>query len=75
MGIDGELVGRVDLKADRSAGALRVLGAFAEAGRDHLHVARALGPELASMAHWLGLPAVTVERRGDLAAPLIAVLG
>ncbi len=73
--LDGELVGRVDLKADRAAGVLQVVGAFAEDGRDRGYVARALAAELATMARWLGLAAVGVGRTGDLAAPLAAALG
>lgn len=68
--LDGDLVGRVDLKADRASGTLQVLGAFTEAGRDRAHVARALAAELQSMAGWLGLTDVTVGQRGDLATEL-----
>ena len=32
--LDGQLVGRVDLKAERAAGALNVVGAFTEPGQD-----------------------------------------
>ncbi|MDY6997875.1 MAG: crosslink repair DNA glycosylase YcaQ family protein [Actinomycetota bacterium] len=72
--LDGELVGRVDLKADRTAGALMVLGAFIEAGRDPAQVAAALAAELRSMADWLGLDDVIVGDRGDLVAQLGAAL-
>lgn len=68
--LDGELVGRVDLKADRPAGVLRVLGAFVEPGRDPARVAAALAGELAAMAGWLGLAGVVTGERGDLAEPL-----
>ena len=68
--LDGQLVGRVDLKADRPAGALRVMGAFSEPGRDAGSIARALVGELAVMADWLGLNDVVVAERGDLCAPL-----
>ena len=68
--LDGDLVGRVDLKADRINNALHVVGAFAEDGRDHSHVAAALAGELCSMAGWLGLGGVTVGERGDLAVQL-----
>ncbi|MCB0930490.1 MAG: YcaQ family DNA glycosylase [Mycobacterium sp.] len=68
--LDGQLVGRVDLKADRPAGALRVMGAFSEPGRDAGSIARALVGELAVMADWLGLNDVVVADRGDLCAPL-----
>jgi uncharacterized protein YcaQ len=70
------LVARVDLKADRSAGgggALRVQAAWREPGTG-LAEAVALGEELTSMAGWLGLDAVQVADRGDLAADLAAVL-
>jgi uncharacterized protein YcaQ len=36
--------------------------------------ARELANELRAMAEWLGLPAVTVNGRGDLAEPLRAAL-
>lgn len=68
--LDGELVGRVDLKADRQQGALHVVGAFAEAGQSRARVAKALVAELTSMASWLGLSGVSVGERGDLAAEL-----
>lgn len=72
--LDGRLVGRVDLKADRNAGVLNVIGAFAEDGVDVTRVVPALAAELQSMASWLGLGAVNVGERGELAAPLRAVV-
>ncbi|TAM63721.1 crosslink repair DNA glycosylase YcaQ family protein [Mycobacterium sp.] len=71
--MDGRLVARVDLKADRAAGSLRVLGAFAEADTPRARVAAALAGELESMASWLGLGGFSVSSRGDLAADLRAV--
>ena len=71
--LDGELVARVDLKADRSVGVLRALGAFIEPGRDPGRVAGELADQLATMAGWLGLDGVTVDERGDLAAALKAI--
>jgi uncharacterized protein YcaQ len=72
--LDGELMARVDLKADRAADTLRVVGAFGEpqhAGRaPRSRVAAALAGELASMASWLDLGGITVSGRGDLAAEL-----
>lgn len=68
--LDGELVGRVDLKADRAAGALNVVGAFLEPERDRTRVAGALAGELQTMAGWLGLGRVVVGDRGDLAGAL-----
>ncbi len=70
--LDEDLVARVDLKADRAAGVLRVPGAFLEDGRDRARVARELAAELRSMADWLRLDAVAVGRKGDLAGPLRA---
>lgn len=63
------LVARVDLKADRAAAALRVQGAWLEAGQS-LDVAGPLAGELDRMARWLGLEGVTVARKGTLANAL-----
>lgn len=68
--LDGELVGRVDLKAERTQDALSVVGAFTEPGQDAGRVAEALAGELRSMASWLGLGDVVVGERGDLAGAL-----
>jgi uncharacterized protein YcaQ len=61
------LVARVDLKSDRQAGALRVRGAYSEEPSQAAVVARELAEELWLTARWLGLGAVIVEDRGDLA--------
>jgi len=68
--LDGAFVGRVDLKADRAAGVLRVNASWVEPGHDVVDVARELAAELAQLAGWLGLGDVQVLPRGDLAAPL-----
>jgi uncharacterized protein len=68
-----ELVGRVDLKADRANSALLVQSAWGEPGITNGHVAGELHEELASMAAWLGLEHVVVNGRGDL-APALAQL-
>jgi uncharacterized protein YcaQ len=68
------LVARVDLKSDRQAGALLVLGAFAEDRVEHSHVARELAAELHQVAGWLGLGRVNVARRGDLSRELAAAV-
>jgi uncharacterized protein YcaQ len=63
------LVGRVDLKADRAAGVLRVLASHAEPDAP-AETAAALIEELRGMAGWLGLERVKVESSGDLAPAL-----
>lgn len=68
--LDGELVGRVDLRADRAGGRLLVPGAFAEPGRDPKPIAAALRGALREMADWLELDDVVVGERGELAEPL-----
>ncbi len=70
--LDGELVGRVDLKADRAAGRLRVEGAFTEPGRDRVRAGAALGKLLQTLAAWQQLDEVEIRPNGDL-APHIAV--
>jgi hypothetical protein len=65
-----QLVARVDLKADRQAGVLRVQAAHGEEGIDRPLVAAALADELRLMADWLELDDVDVLERGDLAAAL-----
>ena len=72
--LDDALVARVDLKADRRAGVLRVPGAFAEPGVEVARVVSELAAALREVAAWQGLDAVTVGERGDLAAPLAAAL-
>lgn len=68
------LVARVDLKADRQAGMLRVQAAHAEPGAP-AETADELAAELKAMAGWLGLEQVTVAGRGDLAPRVATALG
>jgi uncharacterized protein YcaQ len=65
----GRLVARVDLKADRARGVLRVRSSWGEAGHDGDDVL-ALAAELASLGAWLGCPDVEVDPVGDLATVL-----
>lgn len=69
------LAARVDLKADRARGVLRVRGAYREPGCDPDAAAAGLAAQLRSMASWLELKAVIVERRGNLAARLRRAAG
>jgi hypothetical protein len=78
-----QMVGRVDLKADRKAGTLRVQAAWREPRavpgarrRTDAEIASALIAELETMRDWLGLDGVAVEPRGNLAPALaVAVIG
>ncbi len=72
--LDEELVARVDLKADRADGVLRVQGAFAEPDADRPRVAIELAEQLREMAQWLGLSGVWIGPRGDLAKALRKVI-
>ena len=68
--LDGQLVGRVDLKADRHAGVLRVNAAYSEEGVDTQRVSYELSQELFEMAQWLKLSDVQVQRKGNLSMSL-----
>ncbi|WP_394892729.1 winged helix-turn-helix domain-containing protein [Mesorhizobium sp. AaZ16] len=63
------IVARVDLKADRPAGILRVLAAYAEPGAPP-HTAAELLEELKTMQGWLGLDRIEVTSAGDLGPAL-----
>jgi uncharacterized protein len=73
--LDGRLVGRVDLKAERTRDALHVVGAFTEPGQQPSRVAEAMANELRTMATWLGLGEVAVGKKGDLAGALSGEIG
>ena len=68
------LVARVDLRADRANGVLRVPGAFLEDRAVASAVVPALADELRLLAHWLELDRIEVGDRGDLAAALRSAL-
>lgn len=67
------LVARVDLKADRPGRRLRVLAAWREKDVDAGIVAPALATELRTLASWLALDRVVVERRGNFSRQLRSV--
>ena len=67
------IVGRVDLKADRKTGVLRVQSAFSEPHAP-VDTVPELAEELRTLAGWLGLDEIHVARKGDLAVPLAAVI-
>lgn len=73
--LEGEaLTARVDLKADRRAGVLRVLSAHREQAVGAATAER-LAAELHVLGAWLGVPVVDVSPAGDLAPALSAAVG
>lgn len=68
--LDGEFVGRVDLKADRKRSVLMARSSYVEDGHDPMRVARAMAGELWSMARWLGLGELEIDQKGDLSSLL-----
>ena len=71
---DGDLVARVDLKADRKGRRLLVQAAHLEPGHEASKVVPPLTTELRAMAAWLGLDEVVIVDRGDL-APSLRIAG
>ncbi len=71
---DDALVARVDLKADRSASALLVRAAHAEAGKGNKAIASRLASELRQVAHWLNLEQIKVGQKGDFSRALRAAV-
>lgn len=59
--LDETIVARVDLKAERNTGQLRVLATHLEAGTDAPRCAAELASELRTLAGWLGLTDVAVS--------------
>ena len=69
--LDGErLVARLDLKTDRQADALRVLGAYAEPDVDQTELAQRLRPHLHDLARFVGVGDARYGSRGNLAPAL-----
>ncbi|MCO4055640.1 MAG: winged helix-turn-helix domain-containing protein [Bosea sp.] len=65
---------RVDLKADRASGTLKVQAAHGEPDVDGGAVVQPLAAELRLMADWLGLGRIVVTPRGDIAMALAGAL-
>ena len=69
--LDGErLTARLDVKTDRAAGVLQVLGAYAEPDVNHDALAERLRPHLHDLARFVGVDEVRYGDRGDLMAAL-----
>jgi uncharacterized protein len=68
------VVGRCDLKADRSRSVLLVQSAHLERGQDARRVLPELAAELRELQRWLGLERIAVARRGALAPRLARLL-
>ena len=60
--MDGEMVGRVDLKADRASGVLQAHSVHTEKGVKRSAINDALNAELRAMATWLQLDRVQIGR-------------
>ncbi len=71
--VGDDVVGRVDLKADRASSALRVQSAWWERGTAP-DAAERVAAELLTAARWQGLDRVTVSRWGDAADDLAGAL-
>ncbi|MDN3494602.1 crosslink repair DNA glycosylase YcaQ family protein [Planococcus sp. APC 4015] len=71
--VGDDIVGRVDLKADRSSSRLLVQSAWWERGRP-ADAAPRLAAELQTAAAWQGLETISVSRRGDAVDDLAAAL-
>ena len=71
--VDDRVVGRVDLKSDRTAGILRVQSAWTEPSAPD-DTAERLVPVLRQAAAWQGLGDVVVAGRGDLSPALASAV-
>ncbi|WP_156759051.1 winged helix-turn-helix domain-containing protein [Microbacterium karelineae] len=72
--VDDRVAGRIDLKAERKASALRVQSAWWEEHASAGHAAERIAAEVARAAAWQGLERVTVSRWGDASDHLAAAL-
>ncbi|MFC7431042.1 MULTISPECIES: winged helix-turn-helix domain-containing protein [unclassified Agrococcus] len=77
VAVDGDVVGRIDLKSDRRAGVLRVQHAHVEprfASRAG-ELAERIAPRLHEAAAWQGLETVAVTGPGTWAGDVVAAIG
>jgi len=72
--IGSDIVGRVDLNADRKNNQLLVQAAHEEAGFDREKTATNLATELQALADWLGLGSINIRCQTPLAKRLAAKL-
>lgn len=72
--IGDDIVGRIDLKADRASSTLLVQSAWWEHGRPADAAAR-LADEVRAAARWQGLESISVSHWGDATDDLAGVLG
>ncbi len=72
---EGELVGRLELKAERKAGALRVVGAWCEDGQAKKKVAAKMARSVHSLAEHFDFQKILRPQKGDLARALSTELG
>jgi uncharacterized protein YcaQ len=68
--VGDQLSARFDLKADRKAGTLRVIGSYLESDAAPGAIVDAATTELRAMSDWLGLDHISVGARGSLAPAL-----
>lgn len=67
---NGDIVARVDLKADRDADCLIVKGAWTEPSHVSTEIAAPLCHELNRLADWLGMSTCRIGKNGDLSKHL-----
>lgn len=72
--VGDDIVGRVDLKADRASSTLLVQSAWWEHGRP-ADAAERVAAELLTAARWQGLETISVSRWGDAVDDLAGALG
>jgi uncharacterized protein YcaQ len=71
--VDDDIVGRIDLKADRQASRLLVQSAWWEHGRP-AHAAERVAEQLRLAAAWQGLERISVSSWGDATGDLAAAM-